>query len=63
MKTYAQKIFNELIQPLKAAINRTMTGPNTIATVLLAETLLASLPSMLIYNVAYNVLKERITTA
>ena len=63
MKIYAQKIFNELIQPLKAVINGTLTGPNTIATVLLAETLLASLPSMLIYNVIYNVLKQRTTTA
>jgi len=33
--------------------NGTLTGPNTIATVLLAETLLAFLPSMSIYNVTY----------
>lgn len=63
MKTCTQKIFNELIQPLKAAINETLTGSNTIATALPAEILLASLPSMLIYNVAYNVVKQRITTA
>ena len=29
MKIYTQKIFNELIQPLKAAINGTLTGHNT----------------------------------
>ena len=57
MKSYSQKIFNDLIQPLKAAINGTFTGPNTIATVLLAETLIAFLPSMSTY-VTYNVLKE-----
>ena len=58
MKSYSPKIFNDFIQPLKAAINRTFTGPNTIATVLFAETLIAFLPSMSTYNVTYDVLKE-----
>ena len=40
MKSYAKKLFNDLIQPLKAAIAGTFGGPTTVATVLLAETLL-----------------------
>ena len=58
MKLYAQKVFNDLIQPLKAAGNGTFTGPNTIATVLLAETLLAFLPTMLTHNITCDILKE-----
>ena len=58
MKTYTKKVFNDLIQPLKAAISDTFRGPTTIATVLLAETLLALLPTMSTQNITYDVLKE-----
>ena len=58
MKSYAKKLFNDLIQPLKAAIAGTFGGPTTVATVLLAEILLAFLPSMSTHDITYDVLKE-----
>lgn len=51
------KIVAELYAPLQAAINGTLSGPGTLATVLLCETLLSFLPNCLTKGQPYSLLR------
>ena len=58
MRDYAKNLFWELITPLRAALEGTLSGPFMIPTVLLCETLLAFLPSMSTRGQSYEILKD-----
>ena len=58
MKDYWMNLFCELITPLRAALDRSLSGPFTILTVLLCEMLLSFIPSMSTRNQDYQILKE-----
>ena len=58
MYNYSMAVVRELFAPLHASITDAFLGTESLATILLCETLLSILPSMSVRDMPYKLLKE-----